>query len=275
MAVTKFEDYKDKYDHIKLERDEDGILLVQLHTNGSDVEWGLPVHDNVADVWHNVGNDPENRVIILTGSGDTFIDKEIHIDDHHWVTSDIWFHLHKEAKHLVLDHLNVEVPMIAAVNGPARMHNEQALLCDIVIASEDTVFGDHAHLAQGNVPGDGMQLIWPLVIGLNRGRYFHLTGQEISAQQAYEWGAVNEVVPKDQVVSRAYELARMLAAKPKLALRATRMLMVNELKKAMNDAVSHGMMMEGLAAMAEGGWNPTPLTGPELAASWSRVGMSS
>ena len=76
---------------------------------------------------------------------------------------------------------------------------------------------------------------------------------------------MNEVVPKDQVVTRAYELARMLAAKPTLTLRSTRMLMVNELKKTMNDAVSHGMMTEGLVAMGEG-WNPTPLTGPELAA---------
>ncbi|BCW70751.1 MULTISPECIES: enoyl-CoA hydratase/isomerase family protein [Micrococcaceae] len=265
MAWITFDDYKDKYQHIKLERDEDGILLVTFHTDGSDVVWGVGVHDNVSSLWDDISRDRGNRVVIITGAGDTFIDKEAPIENKNWVTPEIWLGLHHDAKRLVLGHLDIEVPMIAAVNGPARYHNEQALLCDIVIASEDAVFADHAHFSQGNIPGDGMQIIWPLVIGLNRGRYFHLTGQEITAQQAYEWGAVNEVVPKDQVVTRAYELARMLAAKPTLTLRSTRMLMVNELKKTMNDAVSHGMMTEGLVAMGEG-WNPTPLTGPELAA---------
>ena len=258
MPVTNFDDYKDKYEHIKLERDADGILLVTLHTDGSDVHFGLPVHDNLTAVWGDIGRDPENRVIILTGAGDTFIDKLIPETDKNWVTPEIWMHLHAEAKRLVLDHLEVEVPMIAAVNGPARIHNEQALLCDIVIASEDAVFSDNSHFPAGVVPGDGMQIIWPLVAGFNRGRYHLLTGEELDAKTALEWGVVNEVVPKDQVVARAYELARKIAEKPTLTLRATRMLLVNELKKLMIQGVSHGMMTEGLVAIGAG-WKPTPL----------------
>ena len=260
MAATHFDDYKDRYAHIRLERDDDGILLVTFHTDGSDVLWGVEVHDEVSAVWRDIASDPGNRVVIITGAGNTFIDLEVEIDDPNWVTPQIWTDLHRDARRLVLDHLDIEVPMIAAVNGPARYHNEQALLCDIVIASEDAVFNDKPHFSQGVVPGDGMQIIWPLVVGFNRGRYFLLTDEEIDAKTALEWGAVNEVVPKDKVVERAYELARQIAKKPTLTLRTTRALMTNELKKTMLTAVSHGMMTEGLVAIGEG-WAPTPRPG--------------
>ncbi|MEV0494021.1 enoyl-CoA hydratase/isomerase family protein [Streptomyces atratus] len=256
MAVTRFDDYKGKYKHLKLERDEDGILLVTIHTDGAEVYWGTDVHDNLSSVWGDIGKDPENKVVILTGAGETFIDREVPIPDKSWITPEIWLKLHADAKRLVLDHLEIEVPMIAAINGPARVHSEQALLCDISIASEDTVFGDHPHFSVGVVPGDGMQVIWPAVIGLNRARYMLLTGVEIDAQKALEWGAVNEVVPKDQVVPRAYELARQIAKQPQLTLRTTRMLMLTELKKVMLHGVSHGLMTEGLVAIGTG-WQPT------------------
>ena len=255
MPATHFEDYKDRFDHIKLERDEDGILLMQMHTNGSDVEWGLPVHDNIAEVWRTVGGDPENRVIILTGSGDTFLDKEIPMPNKDWVTPELWIELHREAKRLVLDHLEVEVPIIAAINGNVRVHSEQALLCDITIAAEGALFGDHPHFVNGVVAGDGVHVIWPLVVGLNRARYFLMSGEEIDAKTAQEWGAVNEIVPKDQVLPRAYELARRLAQRPSMALRTQRMLMLSEVKKAMLQGVSHGMMTEGLVASGTG-WQP-------------------
>ena len=80
--------------------------------------------------------------------------------------------------------LDIEVPMIAAVNGPARIHAEIPVLCDIVLASEDAVFQDLPHFINGTVARDGVHLVWPLLLGLNRGRYFLLTGQELSAQQA-------------------------------------------------------------------------------------------
>lgn len=94
------------------------------------------------------------------------------------------------------------------------------------------------------------------MIGLNRARYMLLTGTEIDAQKALEWGAVNEIVPKDQVVTRAYELARQIVKQPQLTLRSTRMLMLAELKKVMLRGVSHGMMTEGLVAIGTG-WQPT------------------
>jgi enoyl-CoA hydratase/carnithine racemase len=139
--------------------------------------------------------------------------------------------------------------MIAAVNGPATKHSEQALLCDIVIASDDAVFADHAHFDHGVVPGDGIHVIWPFLIGLNRARYMLLTGQEFTAREAQDLGVVNEVVPKNAVLARARELAAMLSEKPSVALRSTRMLLVHELRKQMSDGVDLGLMTEGMAGM--------------------------
>ena len=104
--------------------------------------------------------------------------------------------------------------MIAAINGPALRHSELPLLCDIVLASETAEFQDSAHFPTGLVPGDGMHIVYPLLLGPNRGRYFLLTGQSIPARQAQELGLVGEVLPKDKVLARAWELAEQLAKNP-------------------------------------------------------------
>ena len=70
MAV-KFEDYANKYPHVKLER-RNGILQLTLHTNGKDLIWGAEPHDELSLLFGEIARDPENRVIILTGTGDTF-----------------------------------------------------------------------------------------------------------------------------------------------------------------------------------------------------------
>jgi enoyl-CoA hydratase/carnithine racemase len=65
-----------------------------------------------------------------------------------------------------------------------------------VLASEDAYFQDLAHFPRGMVPGDGQHVIWPWLVGRNRARYMLLTGKKLSAQEALEWGAVAEVLPR-------------------------------------------------------------------------------
>jgi enoyl-CoA hydratase/carnithine racemase len=76
--------------------------------------------------------------------------------------------------------------MISAVNGPALRHSEIPLLCDIVLAAEEATFQDSAHYPNGMPRGDGVHILYPLLLGLNRGRYFLLTGQTLHARQAQE-----------------------------------------------------------------------------------------
>lgn len=250
--MTTFDSYRDSFECVRLER-VDGILEIALHTNGGPFEWGAGAHRELPHVFRCAGDDIENRVVILTGTGDWFTGLEASPTTRS-VFSPIepaeWYVVMREARQMLLNEVNIDVPMIAAVNGPAYRHMELALLCDIVIASEDAVFEDTAHIRHGNLPpGDGMNIVLGLLMGHNRARYMHLTGQRLSADEARAAGLVNEVVPKDMVRNRAWELARTLAAKPDLLLRHSRLIMTQPIKRALSDSLAEHLLYEGMAQL--------------------------
>jgi enoyl-CoA hydratase/carnithine racemase len=271
MNPRSFEEYKDDYPHIKMERSDEGILLMQLHNGeGAEFEWSFSNHHEIAFSWRDVGADPENKLIILTGSGDAFLRKEYlqtdkvdreGMDDPKKRAVE-WIDAHGHGKRLEFDLLEIEQPMIAALNGPCSIHAEIPLLCDIVLAADHTVIADAVHFEFGLVPGDGVQAIFPLLMGLNRARYFMLTGQELSAEQCLDWGLFNEVLPQEKVLDRAYELARqILKAKP-MTVRLFRPTVLQQVKRLMLDSVSHGLMMEGMAAVSD--WPDADIKVPKV-----------
>lgn len=138
--------------------------------------------------------------------------------------------------------------MISAINGPALRHSELPLLCDIVLAAEEATFQDSGHFINGLIPGDGMHVIYPLLLGLNRGRYFLLTGQTIGARQAQELGLVSEVLPRQELLPRAWELAEQLTKQSPLILRYSRVLLTQYVKRQMHDLLGYGLALEGLGS---------------------------
>ena len=105
-----------------------------------------------------------------------------------------------------------------------------------------------SHFMSGLIPGDGMHIVYPLLLGLNRVRYFLLTGQNLDARQAQELGLVAEVLPREDLVPRAWALAEQLAQQSPLVLRYSRVLLTQHVKRQMHDLLGYGLALEGLGS---------------------------
>ena len=245
--MASLEQYANKYQSIKMER-RDGILQLTFHTGGGPLQWGGGPHQEFPQAFGDVGSDPENRVVIITGTGDSFSGPAGSSQTAPKRSPREWDKTYWEGKKLLSNLLDIEVPMISAINGPALRHSEIPLLCDIVLASDTAAFQDSGHFVSGLVPGDGMHVVYPMLLGLNRGRYFLLTGQTIGAQEAKDLGLVSEVLPQPELLPRAWALAEQLAQQSDLVLRYTRVATTQVVKRAMLDILGYGLALEGLGS---------------------------
>ncbi len=247
--APSLDDYANKYDNIRLERGDDGVLLVTVHTEGKSLVWTARAHDELAYCFTDIACDPDNKVVVLTGAADSFC-AEIDFTSFSLGTAADWSHIIFEGQRLLNNLLSIEVPVIAAINGPATIHPEIPVLSDITIASDTVTFQDAPHFPSGIVPGDGAHITWTHVLGPQRGRYFLLTGQTLDARQALEYAVVNEVLPPGQVLPRALELAATIAAKPALARRYTRVVLTREIKRLMHEQLGLGLAHEAPGALS-------------------------
>jgi enoyl-CoA hydratase/carnithine racemase len=243
-----FDQYSAAYEHIEMHR-QDGIIELTLHSAGASLVWGAKPHEELGYAFTEVGADRSNRVVILTGAGESWCSEL----DNSWVgpmTPTKWDVIHANGRRLLDALLGIEVPVVAVVNGPAKVHAEIALLADIVIAADTAFFQDAPHFRYGTVPSDGVHIIWPLLLGPNRARYFLLTGQRLSAAEALRLGVVGEVVSAPLALERGWELARELALQDDITLRLTRAALTHQLKRTLADSLHYGLALEGLGAHA-------------------------
>jgi enoyl-CoA hydratase/carnithine racemase len=145
----------------------------------------------------------------------------------------------------------VEVPVIAAVNGPVHIHSELPVLADIVLAADTAEFADRVHFTYGVVPGDGVHVVWPMLLGPNRARHFLLTGRAIGAHEAQALGVVAEVLPAVQLQERAWALGATFEQKPLFALRNTRLALTRHIRREVNEDLEIGLALEGLGLLAQ------------------------
>ncbi len=147
--------------------------------------------------------------------------------------------------------LSVEQPIISAINGHAiGLGATLALFCDITIAAENAKIGD-THVKVGLVAGDGGSIIWPILCGISRAKEYLLTGDLISAAEAERIGLINHVVPLDQLMPKAMELAHRLANGPAKAIRWTKLALNKRLREDMNLVLDASMALQGLSNATE------------------------
>jgi enoyl-CoA hydratase len=188
--------------------DDDGASIRQL--------------DDFLELLRELQRDSALRVVVLTGEGERFFTGP-HLTaiaerrkDPKVVVEGMLV-----ARRTVESLLAIEQPLVAAVNGPAiGLGTQIALFCDFVIANRTAWFQD-THVKIGVAAGDGAALVWPLVMGLARSKFYLLTGRRLHADRAFEIGAIAEVVDEG-VEERALEYAADLASLPEFALRATK-----------------------------------------------------
>ncbi len=239
VKLPELETYREWFrDFADLYR-EDGILQVTWKTNNGPMKHSGMSHRAISQLVRILSMDVKNEIIIFTHIGDTWM---IESDPNGWETySELptqrfqhqYFDDTNLIKNMVFD---LDVPTIGAIPGPG-FHWDSAMLCDVTIAAEDTVMEvPHAH--GGLVPGDGMGLMTQHYFGTKRGNYSMMTTRQFTAQNMLDWGMVSEVVAKERVMQRAWEIARMWKRMPyenrtimaNLAKRPLKKLFVEDLK---------------------------------------------
>jgi enoyl-CoA hydratase len=141
--------------------------------------------------------------------------------------------LRREGKQLIWNLLDVEVPIVCALNGPAvGLGASIALLCDVVVLADSATIVD-PHVSVGLVAGDGGAAIWPLLVGPLAAKRHLLLGDPLTAEDALRYGIAAEICPTGEVAATARRWAERLAGQPPLAVQGTKAAVNAQLKQAL------------------------------------------
>src|ERR1700731_683684 len=254
IPTPKFEEYKERFkDFYKMRRRADGVILVEVHTNGGPTQLSVENHRSVGQMLKTVGAVHENEIMIFTGSGDEFMmdaDPEgfkLEAEDlPYWA----YEYAYKDGRINVSSMVNdLEIPTIGVINGPG-FHTEMLLMCDITICSEDAIIYD-LHYDIGSVPGDGIHSCFQELLGVKRAAYALLTGEAIDAKKALEYGMVNEVVSSDKLLARAWKIADHIMTQPRTTRRLTTQIVRRPWRQRIADDLDGGFGIQMFAHLAK------------------------
>jgi enoyl-CoA hydratase/carnithine racemase len=222
---------------------DNGVATVTLNRPDSRNAVSPRMHFELSEIWPRISADPEIDAVILTGAGKHFCVGA----DVKGLDAGAFKHrgsMTTEARLVVTTLLEVEQPIIAAINGDAiGLAATIALFCDITVAAETARIAD-PHVRIGLVAGDGGAVIWPHLIGPNRAKEFMMRGSMINGAEAARIGLVNYAVPAGDVMKKATELARELADGPRWAIRWTKVSVNKVLKESVNLVLDTSLAFE-------------------------------
>jgi enoyl-CoA hydratase len=253
--------YED-YHQLTFERRDHGVLLITIDRpdkyNAADEQ----MHGELARVWRDVDADPDTRVAVVTGAGKAFsAGGDLAMVERIAGDYDRVHHMLREMSELVYNIIDCEKPIISAINGVAVGAGVVvALLADVAIAAEDAKLGD-GHVKLGVAAGDHAAIIWPLLAGMAKARYYLLTGEMVTGAEAERLGMVAKALPRDEVLDESLRVADVLATGAQQAIRLTKRSLNSWLRSAgptFEQSAAYEMLcfmgpdvVEGAAALRE------------------------
>lgn len=250
-----------EYRHLRFDTKANGVLLLTLDrppVNATDAR----LHWELTEAWRTIGGDPAVRVVLVTGAGNAFSaggDMSL-LEEMAGQPAAVARSL-REAADIVYNMINLEKPIVSAINGVAVGAGlAVALMADISIMAETARITD-GHLRLGVAAGDHAAIVWPLLCGMAKAKYYLMTAEFLDGKEAERIGLVSLCVPPDRLMAKAWEVADRLAAGPQHALRLTKRALNNWLRVAspiFDASLAYEMLnflepdvREGVAALRE------------------------
>jgi len=248
--------YADAYEHLRLER-RNKVVLITIDRPEQLNATNARLHKELGDIWVDIDRDPDAHVAVITGEGDRAFSAggDLALVRDQMGDFDMTAQVMREARDLVLNMVECETIIISAINGVAVGAGlAVALMADISIIGETVRFTD-GHLRLGVAAGDHAVIVWPLLCGMAKAKYYLLTSDFIDGREAERIGLVSRCVENDRVLDEALELGDRLAAGPQHALRWTKRSLNHWLRQAtpnFDSSLAYEMLNFFGADVAEG-----------------------
>ena len=232
------------YEHLLVEN-KDGVALVTMNRPEVLNATNFRLHNELSRIWLDLGADPEVWASVIPGAGTAFsAGGDFEMIEQSIGNAEAVATTMQEAGDIVHNMINLDKPVISAINGVAVGAGlAVALLADISIASEDARITD-GHIRLGVAAGDHATVIWPLLCGMAKAKYYLLTCDFLDGREAERIGLVSKAVPADQLMSTAMDVANKLAAGPQQAIRGTKRALNQWLRQAAINSFDYSLALE-------------------------------
>jgi len=221
------------YRHLTFDLKQDGVLLISINRPEVMNATNARLHWELTQVWLTVDADPNARVALITGAGKAFsAGGDFELVEEMAGDAEAAVRTMREASDLVYNLINLDKPVVSAINGVAVGAGlVVALLADVSIISETARITD-GHTRLGVVAGDHAAIIWPLLCGMAKARYYLLTSEFLDGREAERIGLVSLCVPLDKLMDTAWDVAGKLARGSQPSIRWTKRALNNWLRQA-------------------------------------------
>ena len=221
------------YQRLEFSRPEPGILEITLNNPARLNAADAAMHGELSRVWGDVDRDPDTRVALIRGAGDAFsAGGDLDLVEEMTLDYETRIRIWHEARDMVYGMIECSTPVVSAIKGPAVGAGLVcALLADISVAAKTARLID-GHTRLGVAAGDHAAIVWPLLCGMAKAKYYLLLCEPVSGEEAERIGLVSLAVDDDAVFETAYEVARKLARGAPSAIRWTKYTLNNWLRMA-------------------------------------------